>query len=131
MEGFFRHLKAFLPLFSLCWGFFATFLFLMGGFSHYLKALLLRFSLFGRPFSPFTLKAFLLLFSLCGGLSAPFFLWGGFFPPFEGLSALFFLHVRVLFLWGPFLACPPPPTPLPKFRPGLMPAFPLTPMSNM
>ena len=54
---------------------------------------------------------------------------GGFFPPFEGISATFFLHVGVLFLflWGPFLAAPP----LPKFWRGLMPACPLTPMSSM
>ena len=70
------------------------------------------------------LKAFLLLFSLCQGLFATFG-GGGFFPPFEGLSATFFLHVGVLFLvlWG----CPP----IPKFWWGLKPACPLTPMSSM
>ena len=62
------------------------------GLFHYLKALLLRFSLLRGLFH--RLKA-------CGR---------GFFPPFESLSATFFFHVGVLFLflWGPFLACPPP-----------------------
>ena len=76
-EGPFSRLKAFLLLFSLCGGLFATFFF-MGGFFHYLKALLLRFSSFGGPFSPF--KGFLPLFSLCGALFATFFsLLGHFF----------------------------------------------------
>ena len=80
----------------------------MWGFFHYLKALLLRFSPFGGPFSPFKgLSA--TFFSLCGGLVSYVFLVGrAFILPFEGLSATFFLHVGVLFLvlWGPFLACP-------------------------
>ena len=71
MGVFFRRLKAFLLLFLL----FTTFFLLMWGFFHYLKALLLRFSPFGGPFSPFK------------GLSATFFLYvEAFFPTF--------------FLWG-------------------------------
>ena len=87
---------------------------LLGGLFHHLKAFLLLFFSMWRPFC--------YVFLVGGG--------GGFFPPFEGHSVAFFLHVGVLFLflWGTFLACPPPP---PKFRRGLMPACPLTPMSNM
>ena len=90
MGGFFRHLKAFLLLFSLCGGFFATFFSLWGLFSLF-EGPLLRCSPFGRPFSPFKglsatfflyVEAFLLRFSWGGG--------GGFFPPFGGLSATFF-----------------------------------------
>ena len=74
--GFFCRLKAFLPLFSLCWGFFATFFFQCGGL----------FSLFEGPFATF------------------FSFWGRPFSPFKGLSATFFLHAGVLFLFllGPF-----------------------------
>ena len=130
MGVFSRCLKAFLLPFPLCGGLFTTFFSLCGAFFHYLKALLLRFS----PFRAFFhhLKAFLLLFF---SMWRPFFLRfscvEGFLPPFEGLSATFFLHVGVLFLvlWGPFLACPT--YPLPKFRRGLMPACPLIPMSSM
>ena len=130
MGVFFRRLKAFLLPFPLCGGLFTTFFSLCGAFFHYLKALLLRFSPFGAFFHH--LKAFLLLFF---SMWRPFFLRfscvEGFPPPFEGLSATFFLHVGVLFLvlWGPFLACPT--YPLPKFRRGLMPACPLIPMSSM
>ena len=106
MEGYLHRLKAFLLPFSLCGGLFLR-------FSPYVF-----FSLIECPFLRFfggglfhRLKAFLLLFSLCGGLFVTFFLVGGLFPPFEGLSATFYLHVGVLFwfLWGPFFACPPPP----------------------
>ena len=113
------------------WGPFCYVFLLMGGFFHYLKALLLRFSPFGGPFSPFKgLSA--TFFYLCGGLFATFFLWwggGDFFPPFEGLSATFFSVWECCFWFygDPFWLAPA----LPKFRRGLMPACPLTPMSSM
>ena len=121
-------------LFHLCFtneirGLFTTFFLLMWGFFYYLKALLLRFSPFGGAFSPFK------------GLSATFFLYvevfflrfscgESFFLPFEGLSATFFFPCgSVVFGFiGTLFSLPHP---LPKFRRGLMPACPLTPMSSM
>ena len=131
----FSPFKSFSATFFTMLGIFCYVFFHMRSYFHYLKALLLRFSPFGGPFSPFkSLSA--TFFSLCGGLFATFFLWGGgggFFPPFEGLSATFFLHVGVLFLflWGPFSACPPPPTKISAGAHACVSLKRLTPMSNM
>ena len=129
MGVFFRRLKAFLLLFLLCGGLFTTFFLLMWGFFHYPKALLLRFSPFGGPFSPFK------------GLSATFFLYvEAFFPMFFLWGEVFFYLLKAFLLlfspcgsvvfgfMGPLFSLPHP---LPKFRRGLMPACPLTPMSSM
>ena len=128
MGVFFRRLKAFLLLFPLCGGLYTTFFSLWGAFFHYLKALLLSFSPFGGPFSPFK------------GLSATFFsMW----RPF---CYVFLVGMAFSTFWRPFCYFFSPcgsvvfgfigtlfglPHPLPKFRRGLMPACPLTPMSSM
>ena len=94
-------------------------------FLHYLKALWLRFSPFGGPFSSFKslsatfflyVEAFLLRFSCGEGFWRPFCY---FFSP---CGSVVFGFMGTLFGL---------PHPLPKFRQGLMPACPLTPMSSM
>ena len=111
------------------WGPFYYVFLLMGGFFYYLKALLLRFSSFGRPFSPFKglsatfflyVEVFLLRFS-CGG-RAFFHLLKAFLLLFSPCGSVVFGFMGTLF------GLPPP---LPKFRRGLMPACPLTPTSSM
>ena len=126
--AFFVVFKSLSATFFSMWGPFCYVFLLMWGFFHYLNALLLRFSPFGGPFSPFK------------GLSATFFLYveafllrfswgGGGFPPFEGLSAFFCSPCgSVVFgFMGTLFGLPP----LPKYRRGLMPACPLTPISSM
>ena len=127
--SFFRRLKAFLLLFLLCGGLFTTFFSPYVGLFHYLKALLLRFSPLGDLFHH--LKAFLLLFF---SMWRPFFLrfscgesffstfWRPFCYFFSPCGSVVFGFMGTLFSL---------PHPLPKFRRGLMPACPLTPMSSM
>ena len=126
--GLFSPFKSLSATFFSILGLFATFFFLMGAFFHYLKTLLLRFSPFGGLFWPFKglsatfflyVEAFLLRFS-CGGAS---------FHLLKAFLLLFFsIWGRCFCFYGDFFSFPPP---LPKCRRGLMPACPLTPMSNM
>ena len=129
MGIFFSPFKSLSATFFLCGGLFTTFFLLMWGFFHYLKTLLLRFSPFGGPFSPFKgLSA--TFFSLCGGLVSYVFLVGGaFFYLLKAFLLLFSPCGSVVFgFMGTLFSLPHP---LPKFWRGLMPACPLTPMSSM
>ena len=130
--GLFTPFKSLSATFFSMWGPFYYVVLLMGGFFHYLKALLLRFSLFGELFSPFKglsatffsmwIEAFLLRFSCGGG--------GGFFHLLKAFLLLFFSRWGCCFVFmGTLFGLPPPP--YQNFGGGLMPACPLTPMSNM
>ena len=100
-----------------------------GDFFHSLKALLPRFSPFGGPFSPF--KGLSATFFLYVTMWRPFcyvFLVGGFFHLLKAFLLLFSPCGGVVFVFmGTLFGLPP----LPKFWHRLMPACPLTPMSNM
>ena len=128
MGVFFSPFKSLSATFSSMWGpFYYVFSPYVGLFLLFEGPFATFFSFWG-PFSPFK------------GLSATFFLYvevfflrfscgESFFLPFEGLSATFFPCGNVVFgFMGTLFSLPHP---LPKFRRGLMPACPLTPMSSM
>ena len=129
MGVLFSLFKGLSATFSSMWGpFYYVFSPYVGLFFHYLKALLLRFSPFGGPFSPFKgLSA--TFFSMWRSFSYVFLVGRAFFYPLKAFCYFFSPCGSVVFgFMGTHFSLPHP---LPKFRRGLMPAYPLTPMSSM